>query len=118
MQVKLRTFFGKMYGTTVTVTRSPFLIGRADDCDLRPALNYVSRYHCKLTMKGSHLFVRDLESRNGTFVNGKRIEVDHTLRHGDVIALGPLLYEIQITEDECLLSVDEVPNAAIKLCVA
>jgi pSer/pThr/pTyr-binding forkhead associated (FHA) protein len=52
------------------------LVGRADDCDVKPAgLEFmeVSRHHCELAIDPPAARVRDLGSRNGTFLNGVSI---------------------------------------------
>jgi pSer/pThr/pTyr-binding forkhead associated (FHA) protein len=56
-------------------------MGRANDCDIRFADNYfhadVSRHHCVLEINPPAIRVRDLGSRNGTYVNGVRLEGPH-----------------------------------------
>jgi len=59
-------------------------IGRSHDCDLRVPLRVVSRKHCELSQNAEALKIRDLNSRFGTFVNGKRVS-DATVRPGDYI---------------------------------
>src|SRR5262245_19562407 len=53
------------------------LIGRGDDCDLRLPPSYghadVSRHHCLIEIEPETVRIRDLGSRNGTFVNGEKI---------------------------------------------
>lgn len=47
----------------------------------------VSRHHCQVEKTGSKYTVTDLDSQNGTFVNGKRI-IEAGLRHGDEMLIG------------------------------
>lgn len=53
------------------------LLGRAEDCDIRLPANYahanISRHHCVFNIDPPTIRVRDLGSRNGTYVNGKII---------------------------------------------
>jgi len=70
-------------------------IGRSHDCDLRVPLRVVSRKHCELSQNAEALKIRDLNSRFGTFVNGKRVS-DATVRPGDYIRIGPLTFLLQI----------------------
>jgi pSer/pThr/pTyr-binding forkhead associated (FHA) protein len=49
------------------------LVGRAADCGLVVKDHFVSRKHLKITRKGERIFIKDLNSRNGTFVNGEPI---------------------------------------------
>ncbi len=72
------------------------ILGRRQDCDLCIPLMVVSRRHCQLKKQEDALFVRDLGSKNGTFVNGKKIEDQMPLNPGDYIQIGPLTFTIQI----------------------
>jgi pSer/pThr/pTyr-binding forkhead associated (FHA) protein len=71
------------------------LIGRRQDCDLCIPLSVVSRKHCELNMDQNRLMIRDLGSRNGTFVNGQKVE-EARLNPGDQIQLGPVTFIVQI----------------------
>ncbi|AHI18748.1 MAG: FHA domain-containing protein FhaB/FipA [Corynebacterium casei] len=51
-----------------------FTLGRAQDCDFVLGDDYASSRHARLFRRGSQWFVEDLESRNGTFVGGSRID--------------------------------------------
>jgi pSer/pThr/pTyr-binding forkhead associated (FHA) protein len=55
----------------------------------------VSRRHCQLNYDGGVLKIRDLESRNGTYLNGKRID-EAVIQAGDSIKIGPLTFVLQI----------------------
>ena len=86
--------------------RNEFTLGRISegkpimpDIDLSPYQAYtrgVSRLHAVLKREASRVFLMDLGSANGTFVNGKRLSpnVDHTIANGDVIALGKLKIQV------------------------
>jgi predicted component of type VI protein secretion system len=64
-------------------------IGRSTDNDVALAGdNEVSRFHALLDRMGSGWFVRDLSSKNGTFVNGVRIGGERPLRDSDEIRIG------------------------------
>lgn len=62
-------------------------IGRADDNDIRIKNLAVSAHHAKLLNIFDDSFLEDLDSTNGTFVNGKAID-KHPLKHGDIIIIG------------------------------
>lgn len=87
-------------GTTV--------IGRREDCDLRIAVNDVSRKHCQISNDGDTLTVSDLGSSNGTFVNGQKIQ-KHTLAAGDTLQVGPVSFVVQINGEPDLANAR--PNA-------
>ncbi len=63
------------------------LIGRSNQCDLQVADNAISSKHCELKFDGEHWWLADLQSSNGTRVNGKQIQ-KRVLRAGDEIVLG------------------------------
>ena len=71
------------------------VIGRRHDCDLRIPLMPVSRRHCQLSLNNETLNIRDLGSRNGTYLNGKRVD-KATVQPGDYIKIGPLTFALQI----------------------
>jgi len=71
------------------------VIGRRRNCDLHIALDSVSRRHCQLSREGDQLTIKDLGSRNGTFLNGKQV-ASSPLNAGDVIKIGPLVFTLQV----------------------
>ncbi len=77
--------------TEVALKERPIVIGRGPTCDLRPAHAVVSKKHCAFRKVGYSVVVRDLQSTNGTFVNGARASGLVELSDGDVITLGGLM---------------------------
>ena len=65
-----------------------FRIGRLPDSDLLIPDQSVSREHCVVFKDGDDYFIRDLESTNGTFVNGSQIVGGVKLEEGDIIDIG------------------------------
>ena len=75
-------------------------IGRADDCKIRIPSSNVSRKHCKITLKDRLAFIVDLQSVNGTFVNGRKIKGLQTIVHADKIFIGKLQLSLEgVTKD-------------------
>jgi hypothetical protein len=74
-------------GQRYKVTRFPFRIGRMEANDVVIDDPTVSRFHAEIFKDGRHYYIRDLESTNGTFVNGNQIRVKR-LQDGDIITLG------------------------------
>jgi pSer/pThr/pTyr-binding forkhead associated (FHA) protein len=71
------------------------VVGRRPDCDVRIPTLDVSRQHCELLVADDSVKVKDLNSSNGTFVNGKRVtEVE--LNPGDRLQIGPVSFTVQI----------------------
>lgn len=65
-----------------------FTLGRAQDCDFVLGDDYASSRHARLFRRGSQWFVEDLESRNGTFVAGTRIDQPEHVSINTDIKLG------------------------------
>lgn len=72
------------------------VVGRRQDCDLCIPLMIVSKRHCEFNLDGGHLRLRDLDSRNGTFLNGDRVTDQADINPGDKIQIGPLNFIAQI----------------------
>lgn len=90
MVAKLIIASGKRAGRAISMKRDKLLIGRAEECDLRPLSEEVSRKHCAIIRKGEDLWVQDLRSRNGTFVNGLKLAEPKQLADGDLVRVGSL----------------------------
>lgn len=98
MKVKLKVLSGSHAGKEISVGSEKFLIGRSDQCQLRPKSESVSRRHCILVVRDNKVLVQDLKSRNGTSVNDKLLPTDRAkvLKHGDVLKVGKLTFEMVI----------------------
>jgi pSer/pThr/pTyr-binding forkhead associated (FHA) protein len=96
MQVNLKVLVGKSVGKEITVPVKHFLIGRSEDCHLRPKSDAISRNHCAILTQDEKVVLRDLNSRNGTFLNGERISGDVEVHSGDHVQVGKLEFEIVI----------------------
>jgi len=62
-------------------------MGRNEDCDVPIDNLGISRYHAEIVHKDGFYLLRDLQSNNGTFVNGRRVTT-HALNDGDEISIG------------------------------
>jgi pSer/pThr/pTyr-binding forkhead associated (FHA) protein len=78
----------------ILIEKFPFVIGRCSGSDRPLAMIFVSRYHCRFSLRDKDVIVEDLESSNGTFVNGKRISAPTVVSHGDELSLGPLAFKL------------------------
>lgn len=83
----IRVKNGPSQGQTFAITDKPLSIGRDETCDLSLQDKGASRRHAELFRIGDMCFIRDLESKNGTFVNDNRIG-EEMLRDGDRIQIG------------------------------
>jgi pSer/pThr/pTyr-binding forkhead associated (FHA) protein len=95
---------GKLQGKAIPIDISQFLIGRDVRCHLRPASALISNRHCALFRREEQVFVRDLNSTNGTFVNGEKLAGEIELQNGDCLRIGPIAFEVKI---EALAAVDQ-----------
>lgn len=98
MEVRLKVLVGKSAGQEVIIPGPKFFIGRAEDCQLRPRSDLISRHHCALLVEDSFVAIRDFGSKNGTLVNGDRVVGERELKAGDKLTVGPLEFEV------CLLA--------------
>ena len=90
MVAKLIVASGKSAGRSITLKHGKILIGRAEECDIRPLGEEVSRRHCAVVEEAGAVTVEDLKSRNGTYVNGAKISAKVTVADGDIVRVGPL----------------------------
>lgn len=97
MQVHLKVTNGTRTGQMIPINRPRFLIGRAEDCQLKPKSELISRYHCAILSEDGYVAARDLGSKNGVFINGKRVSVEEELKNGDHLIIGPLDFEVVLT---------------------
>jgi len=93
----LKVVGGKQDGKLIPLNTKKFLIGREQDCHLRPSNESVSRHHCAITIDDFSVRVRDLGSSNGTSINGKRIIGVQEADPGDALRIGNLEFEIVFT---------------------
>ena len=78
----------------------PFRIGRREGFDLCLSCRNVSGLHAELLQEHGLLWIEDLNSTNGTFVNGARIRKKTTLKDGDSIQFGQSIFTIACLGDD------------------
>lgn len=96
MEVRLKVLVGKNVGQELLVPGPKFFVGRAEDCQLRPRSDLISRHHCVLLIENDFVAVRDFGSKNGTLVNDQRILGERELKSGDKLVIGPLEFQVLI----------------------
>ncbi len=96
MQVVLKVVGGKNDGREIAIAVPRFIIGRGETAHLRPASDLVSREHCAIEVQDGKVTIQDLESRNGTFVNGNQLTETHVARPGDSLRIGRLQFQVII----------------------
>jgi hypothetical protein len=74
------------------------IIGRGDECDLAIEDPAISRAHVAIEVDGDAAVIRDLGSRNGTTLNGARLDGPRPLRNGDRVGVGSQIFVVVITQ--------------------
>ena len=109
MTWKLQAITGEFTGQEISVERD-MLVGRHQDAEILLQSTDISRKHAALLFRDDHVWVKDLKSTNGTFVNGERVEQEQEieLHDGDMLQfasfmfmiLGPERYKADLPEIE------------------
>jgi predicted component of type VI protein secretion system len=80
----------------ICIQAFPAVVGRGGGCDISVPVGFISRRHCRFIRRGEDVLVQDLESLNGTFVNGRLANLPTLLHHGDEVRLGPMGYRVAV----------------------
>jgi adenylate cyclase len=83
----------KAGGDPIPLLKKQLMIGRRESCDVVLRFGNVSAHHCEMTLESGYWFVKDLNSRNGTRVNGYRI-TKRRIDPGDTLHVGKYQYEM------------------------
>lgn len=86
---------GPADGRTYQLPVAELMVGRGEDCDIPLPDGSVSREHATLIVESDTLVVRDLRSRNGTYVNGERVAKE-PLHNGDLLRIGNVEFEVLV----------------------
>ncbi len=82
---------GMYQGSSWTIAEGPIVLGRDQSCTIPINDPVVSRRHCQIYLEGEHAYLRDLDSRNATLVNGVPVKTVR-LRAGDEVAVGSAVF--------------------------
>lgn len=85
-------------GDAIPLLKEKLLVGRRDSCDITLEFPNISSHHCELEMVNGYWHVRDLNSSNGTKVNGERV-LERFLQPGDTLTIAKHRYEVSYTPD-------------------
>ena len=92
-----------------TFGRGKYLIGRSPSCDLEIPDRTMSRQHAMLeVVDDERIYLTDLDSRNGTMVNGERIMNTVRLKPEDIVAFGEVSFSVSPVDDDTFRG-DTVP---------
>lgn len=96
MPVYLVFIGGPRHGTHLTFDEGQYVLcGRAEECQVRTGSDQASRRHSRITQQAGMIIVEDLGSRNGTFVNGHRVDRVR-VGAGDRIAFADVMMEVRL----------------------
>ena len=119
MHVRLKVLQGSSEGKEIKIPTPQCVIGREgreNGVDLQINNDAISRKHCAILTTENEVIVRDLKSRNGTFVNEERVTGEAVLLNGDTLRIGTKHFEMII---EQTVSKPKLPKVAdIKEAVA
>ena len=87
---KLVVLSAGMTGRTHELTADKTTIGRVEDNTFQIAEPSVSSHHCEILLRGTDVVVHDLNSTNGTFVNGDKVSSDIVLKPNQILRLGQI----------------------------
>lgn len=105
-QYALRFISGKYQGGEFPLPNNKeIVVGRSSELDMVLVEDMVSRRHAKLTVTGDQIFIQDLGSTNGTFVNGEKIKRAR-LQEGDRILIGTSIIKLVASDSSAPMSGD------------
>lgn len=83
-------------GRTIPLHDGKHVVGRSAECDLQVASSAVSRRHATIFVRGTRAVIQDLDSRNGTYVRGRRVKKAAELRDGDSVRVGDVAFVFRL----------------------
>lgn len=101
MSVKLKVLHGAIqkhgkWQLTVPIRTSPFVIGQAEDCNMRCFGQTIRDYHCEVRVEGYDVLICNLDRESETLINGERLNGQCRFLAGDHLQLGKLAFELLV----------------------
>ncbi|ESK55846.1 FHA domain-containing protein [Acinetobacter tjernbergiae] len=93
MTWKLQAITGEFTGQEISIAHD-MLVGRHQDADILLQSADISRRHAALLLKEQQLWVQDLNSSNGTFINDMRVEQETALHDGDILQFASFMFSV------------------------
>lgn len=97
---------GKLAGKQLAIPSKEVLIGRDEGCYIRMGSPDISRKHCSLRSTPEGIRVADLGSSNGTWVNDAKIVGPTILKSGDLLRVGPALFQVDGPKPSPIIEMD------------
>ncbi len=99
---KLVVVGGKLRGNEYVLNSGESILGRDDSCEINLQVDGISKKHISITTTNDSLYIKDLGSSNGTFLNGKLITTA-TAKNGDKITLPDTIIEIVYVKEKKII---------------
>ena len=113
MNVSLVVASGAHEGRQIPLTGPQFLIGRDEQCNLRPASQAISKVHCGVLVRDGKVYVKDYGSTNGTLVNDALIQDTEVLvQDGASIRVGPLDFRLKVVKEAAVADGTPLPGGS------
>lgn len=109
MTWKLQAITGEITGQEISIDRD-MLVGRHQDADVLLQAAEISRRHAALLLKDQLLWVQDLNSSNGTFINDIRIEQEKQLHDGDIVQFASFKFSVLAPVQE----IEDLPEIEVE----
>jgi len=111
MRLALRFISGKYQGGEFPLEEDrEIIVGRSSDLDMVLVEEMVSRRHARIQLTNGHISIDDLNSTNGTFVNGERV-THAELQEGDRVLIGSNILKV-VTTDGTAISANDADAAS------
>lgn len=110
----LHVIKGPKAGQVLTIDGPTAIIGRGEDADLRIPDPSLSRMHARFDRDGDMLNVTDLDSLNGTVIEGTKLHGTRSLRSGELLLLGNVLVRFAIQDAAELQATRDLYEAAVR----
>jgi len=103
---------GDLNGTLFDLANRTVTVGRNPDNEISLEFQGISRYHMRVMMSGSQWVLEDAGSRNGTYLNNRKIDGSVELSRGDIIKLGSIALKYLPKGDPERLTYDKLSHDA------
>lgn len=104
---------GPQPGGEFALRPSETVLGRQADSHIALESQAVSRHHARILCEGDQFFVEDLQSSNGTYVNGKRVRGRVSLTPDDTLQVGPYVLALRLAKGPAFVDSDVVIRSQV-----
>lgn len=102
-----------MTGRSHNLSEPMTTIGRLEDNAFQIPEPSVSSHHCEIHLRGSDVVIKDLNSTNGTFIAGQKIEGEAVVKPGQVVRLGQI--ELRLEGDQSAAAPKKLPDKTVAI---